>query len=735
MESYCDGQNLTFINASDPVAMANKDDKACQVQNKMKDMKRVMSDIKNTVALLGVAAPAAGAPGPSPGPYYAMPAPAPAAPLAPPGIMQPAAPVPAPAPAIPVRVIVGPRPPQPLESRCAMLTELTRQAAERIKAIKTWAEDDGIEENEVTDPQTKARAQYQSMLRRKNARPDNAKKDVGAAHPESAEAKDPDLTFTVKGVISVGKKLDALLKDNNFCSKGPVEDEDDDDDEENDSTVEEDLAKDPAKEEPEEQSEEDEEDEEKDEEVVMQVNETSILDLLAWESDLNIAVDKFEEEVHPHGYKWWRYRYEYTIIESVVLAFSVMVMYGTMWLLHGVSFFQVHKFYKTGLSVRFLRYVWGYFMFHTASLMVMVTIAYMLYIPWGKGNIFDVFAQAFHEFVDGRANVPFLGYSWLYMALDVQFQLFICFALYSLFLYMVVRNYQRALDDWKALSDGEEDQSKLRRANIEEYRCLEALMRKRVQNTPEYRQMFHDLKLRLSGVDGLDKGGAGWNEFKLHLYLTDGLGKSIEYLVEVSLTTNVFLACSALIVAALAHHYQVAFMYFLPGFLVLGAVIFIAGYFICRHFRALSDKDDHTTPAKYVTMHSYCRAIQICLYCLFFSFSRLLLSSDIFEFYPKVYLSALVGLAAVLVCLAFMAGQAIKETSCALILPPHMPQEQFKKHLQQVLYWHTTEKCHECGAQQFPVHASLSREWAGKKPTGERQIIPDSARPYSFRAI
>jgi len=447
------------------------------------------------------------------------------------------------------------------------------------------------------------------------------------------------------------------------------------------------------------------------------------------------AVKKFEKDVHPHGYKWWRYRYEYTVVESLVLAFSVCCMYCTMWLLHGVSFFQIHKFYKTGITQRLQRYAWGYLVFHAASLMIMVTCAYILYIPWGKSNIFDWFAEAFHGFVNGRANVPFVGYSWLYMVLDVQFQLFGCFALYSLFVIVVANNYKRALEDWKALSEGDASvESSCKPANVHEYRCLEELMKKRVRNTPEYRQLFHELKLRLPGVEGLDKALPGWNDFKLHLYLTDGLGKSIEYLVEVSLTTNLFLGGSALIVALLAHHYQVAFMYFLPGFLIIGAILFIASYFVCRHFRALADKDDHNTPAKYVSVHSYCRAIQIMLYCLFFSFSRLLLSNDIFEFYPMVYVTACVSLAIVLIVLAVIAGQSMKETCCALILPPHIPQEQFKKHLEQVLYWHTTEKCHECGVQQFPAHASLSKEWAGKTPLGERKTqTPDSARPYSWR--
>jgi len=611
-----------------------------------------------------------------------------------------------------------------------MLTELTRQAAERINAIKSWAERGGFEKKEHKHKDKKLRAAKHDMDKHhRHHDHDDEEESMFLQEAEedkaedvaSAEAADPDLFFSVNGILAVGKKLDHMMKDANFCNRGPAEDDDDDDDED----VDEDLEKDPTED-------WDDDDDEDDEEVVTKINETAILDLLNWEGDMKNAVTKFDKEVHPHGFKWWRYRYEYTIVESIVLAFSVMVMYLTMWILHGVSFFERFKFYKTGITQRLDRYAWGYFVFHAASLMVMVTTAYMLYIPWGKQNIFNIFAEAFHNLIDERFNVPFLGYSWLYMVLDVQFQLFVCFALYSLFLAMIAKNYQKALEDFKAISD-ERDDISISRHNQHLYTILEGIMRRRVQNTPEYINLFTAMKLSLRGIQVLDKSLPGWHDFRLHLYLTDGLGKSLEYLCQVSLTTNIFLACSALVVATLAHHFQVAFMYFLPAFIVIGLVMFVASYLVSRYFRALSENDDHNTPAKWVTVHSYCRAIQIILYCIFFSFSRLLLSNDIFVFYPMVYISALIALAVVILVLVTFAARVIKETVCALILPPHLEQERFRNHLEQVVAWHTKEFCHESGTLQFPSHASLSQEWAGKVPIGERRDSLDSTRAYSWR--
>merc|ERR1719247_601674 len=137
MDAYCAKQNLTFVTVNASDANANKSqDKACTVQNKMMMVKDAMNGIKNTIGLMDQDGPAFG-PGPGPAPMPG-PAPAPAPALPPSGLM----PMGAPAPAM---MVLGPALPGPLETRCSMLTELTRQAAERIKDIKTWAETGGFE--------------------------------------------------------------------------------------------------------------------------------------------------------------------------------------------------------------------------------------------------------------------------------------------------------------------------------------------------------------------------------------------------------------------------------------------------------------------------------------------------------------------------------------------------------------------------------------------------------------
>jgi len=673
-------------------------------------------------------------PGPSPGPFM-VPCPSPGpAPQIPSGLSGPG---PSPYPGWVAGAAGGrngangdgrtPSPAHPiarkltkLEVQCQKLQDLVAKAARQIAAVRKWAEHDGIAGAGAAAP-----AGHHGSLMQMVAHVVSASSASG-----TSEAKDPDLTFAMQKVLGVGTQLDAL-RGASFCGAkrmsasaaggagapagaggagAPAGADADDGEGEGDDDY-------------------DDDDEDEDEER-MEVNGTAVAALLEFDTEMEGAVTGFEKGVHPHGNKWWRYRYEYTLVESLVLFVSLMLLYWVMYILHGVSFFEKFKFYNVGLSSRLYRYAWSYFVFHSAALMVMVTLAYMLYMPWGPVNIFDICGKAFHEWVDGRANVPFLGYSWLLMALDVQFQLFVTFAIYSVFILFTTHNFAKALDDWKAIADNPYESKRLA-VNDYHYNDFNAILIHRVKNDKRFQAAFHDLKLRCPGVDGVDQRRQDVNDFRLHLYLTDSLGKALEYLVEVSLKSIGFLAVSALIVAMLAHHYQVAFMYFLPVFIVIGILLFVIGYFLARDLR----NHDHVQDLKNITVHTYCRMIQICLYCVFFSFSRLLLSSDIFTDYPKVYMCSFFGLLIVMFMAWWVAGEIMKATICAIVLPHESQEDRFKNNLQHVAYWYSTENCHECGARQAPANASISREWAGTKGSIEHGPPTDvpSGRDFSFR--
>jgi hypothetical protein len=618
--------------------------------------------------------------------------------------------------------------------RCHHIHDLVERSERKMTQIKAWAKRNGVQGLD----------------------------DDGDGHVnfveeslENPEFKDPDLVFALKSVLAMGRKLKALLQQDTFCSyavgknaegaRGLLKDlkrvkasgagADDDDDGDGDDDGDDDGDG---------QGDGDEDDDgDDDDEEDAKVNSTAITELLEYDSELKNQIDKFETGVHPHGYKWWRYRYEYSIVESFVLAWSVMLMYFLQWLCFGGSFFRVHRFYKTGRPERNYRYSFLYWVFHAACTCVMVFTAYMLYVPWGKDNVFNAFAKAFHDFVDDRFHVPYLGYSWLFMVLDVQFQMFTTFTLYALFTVMVVNNYIEALNDWKAVDEGHDDEVR-NPINKRLFENVQEVILHRTGERPGARKealqdLFQNECVRLEGVKELEAmhygDEKGHHNFKVHLYLTEGLGQSIEYLVEVALVTNLWLAVCALIVAFLAHYFELAFMFFLPVFVAFGSLFLAIGFVISKHYIKLARDTSHDEVSKYVTVHSYCRSIQIVMYCIFFSFARLILSNDVFTNFPKVYIAALVGLIAFLGILAMFAGEVLKEATCALILVPHISHDKFQRMLREIKKWHTCVNCHECGVEQIPFNAAFSIAWAGRHnhPKSARTTERSQERRWSFR--
>lgn len=247
------------------------------------------------------------------------------------------------------------------------------------------------------------------------------------------------------------------------------------------------------------------------------------------------------------------------------------------------------------------------------------------------------------------------------------------------------------------------------------YRRWGSIMKKRVRKTLAYKKMFTELNLKLAGVDGLDERSLlpDCQDFKLHVYLIEALGESAEYLTETSFATSCFLSMSSLCVGFLAAYFQLPFVYFLPFFVCLGLCLGLCGCLFARHFENLSDAVDYTHRATFVTVHSCCRVIQMVLYCLFYSLSRLLLSNDIFESYPVTYLAAFLTLAILMIILANFAGEIVKELTCSLLLPPYIPEEKFKAKLGELVSWHAVAWCYECGVEQSEDHECHSKRFAG----------------------
>jgi len=243
------------------------------------------------------------------------------------------------APVYDVASPASPASPDSTESKCEKVNAFTQQALNRIREIRRWAKKAGIKGLDGAGDDTDEKRM--------------ATKLVAEGDPE---AHDPDLVWSIKGVLKMGDKLERMLAENNFCSSSAVDNDDDDDDDDNDDDdISKDLNADPSKD-----WDSDDGDDDKDEaEVEVQPNMTALLELLEWESSMTQSVKAFETDVHPHGFKWWRYRYEYCILEPFVFSWSIFLYYMAQWVLGGPGLYQTFKFYKTGKPWTLYRYAWA----------------------------------------------------------------------------------------------------------------------------------------------------------------------------------------------------------------------------------------------------------------------------------------------------------------------------------------------------------------------------------------
>jgi len=698
-----------------------RNDTACEVEPVVNALAVLVRDIKSGIIateepsqqMMYIPGPApAPAPletGPSPAPAKQPPAPAPANASS---TVSPEAKKPAAAAAsrgVPPGLEVQPGAqayPEPeVEGKCDRIKALVTQAKKRIASLfDMLKEGSSLETNdkgagmllqEVPIPAPKFGTNPLEM-------------DVSFDHllPQGLERSDPDLAWQLKDLFKSGSKL-LYLDDNDYCSEVDLGDDEDDDEETT-------SAQDPYEE----------------EDLDLWVNETKLMELFDWVVEMGRAIHDLQTKVHPHGTKWWRYRYEYTFFESFCLAGNLAGLNLVTLVLHNVSNFVKHRYFKTGLPWRFYRYSIDYLVFHGCAISICVFVAWMLqaFTP-----VYGMIQQAVMDVNKSQFHVPLVGVSYFNLNIGVLFQLFLTYAIYVMFLGIIQRNYIKALRDWKLMSQtqlGDPLPEGVNKFNAELYESYSHSLRRRVADKDSYQQLLQQNGLRIPGTSG----PGDQHEFKLHVYLTDALGESMEYLVKVSRATDFCLCLLALGAGYCALYFKLAFMYLLAPFCVLAMVLVAIGWLLTRYARYAEAHDKDVRKVPWLTVHGFTRGLQVVLYWIFYSFSRLLLSDDIWRHYSQCGIAAVCALTVFMVFLYAVAADVMKQTVCVLMLPPQVSNENFQKGLEQNVEWSTIPKCCEFGTDYLPEQMVPSLDWAKKSMSQDalQENVAWSA-PRSYR--
>uniref|UniRef100_A0A7S1AM73 Uncharacterized protein n=1 Tax=Noctiluca scintillans TaxID=2966 RepID=A0A7S1AM73_NOCSC len=154
-----------------------------------------------------------------------------------------------------------------------------------------------------------------------------------------------------------------------------------------------------------------------------------------------------DTNVHPHGRKWWRYRYEHAYIEAVLMVIVCVFLYfwesvarGIRWkVMQFATVEEMHVATDGGMFVMLLKC----FSIETfACLMTFMTIWVLSLL-----NAWDLFPMFFHS--DKMLRVPHQGAEYRRLAVDICMLLFCAIMLYFALAYSVVLASTRQMEVWQ----------------------------------------------------------------------------------------------------------------------------------------------------------------------------------------------------------------------------------------------------------------------------------------------
>lgn len=203
---------------------------------------------------------------------------------------------------------------------------------------------------------------------------------LDAAEKDNTKATDPELVTRVQQLVQVANQISIM---NPICEEKPETDTDDDDGDD---------------------SEEDESNE------VVVINNAAVISMTTWVNNLRGDLFKTYTEVHPHYLVWWRYPYQYSILECVILIPAIIWVHLVCFTLRHVDPTLEHIKSSTNLGVHILRNCAS----QVFGLMTMGAGSWML----NYYGFFDWLATSLREHQAGPWRtlltdpIPYVGISW-----------------------------------------------------------------------------------------------------------------------------------------------------------------------------------------------------------------------------------------------------------------------------------------------------------------------------------
>lgn len=202
--------------------------------------------------------------------------------------------------------------------------------------------------------------------------------------------------------------------------------------------------------------------------LAVKANMIQLARLTNWTSDMDKAVHGIETKVHPTGKKWWRYRYQYSFVESIFLipciAFLFLIhqlltrigFYVRMLNKHGhVAWLTVHSHWSNKEPTpAFYKPVLTAFLFHVVGIAVTFFVIFRFIYHMG---FFDWFALQVRWLVGaddvskGSMAIPYVGENYYEHFTAVMSHLMWSIIIFCVLVTEIVRGFVLVVDRFRAL--------------------------------------------------------------------------------------------------------------------------------------------------------------------------------------------------------------------------------------------------------------------------------------------
>lgn len=451
------------------------------------------------------------------------------------------------------------------------------------------------------------------------------------------------------------------------------------------------------------------------------------------ENDLRVRMDGYmgyidyigfdvlsiETKVHPHGDRWWRYRYEQTLMEAML---HIPLF---------VSFFLVHHFISNvaaatvppnGAGLRAGQRVStsGLFRHLTSSCMqnsaTVAVIMFAIWILYASTPLFDWFAVAVREVweicIDDMADhcifesVPFSGRAYYIMVTSIAMSLFGSCMLYSLIVWQFLRISTQFLNLLQASDQSPHpwissstcfSQSKAEAHDIQQYLAFQELFcdhLSKMKKSGRLRDCAKAIGLDLDRHVTQPITQEDLKKVRFHRYFVVSLDHAAHDVALWSPTLPFTLVACCCLVAILAGWKSLSFAWFLPGILAISFLMLGLSQWLKRALWSSISKekgDVFLEPIKHqpapasmpwLSAKRWMVAVQTVLFIWCYVFSRFILSPSIWTEYKWLVLWALAGFAVLICLLRFCISDLMIRMVCVLSLPPNAASEVLEDYLE-----------------------------------------------------